>query len=203
MEESNLTPAFFDYIPKQSHALIQSIDLSEVQIIVSKPRKTKLGDFKVKKSWFSESLTITINQNLSKKLFLLTLLHEIAHYLVYKKYRAKVKAHGPEWKEQFNKLCQSALQIKDLFTLNEIQALKTHLTRTKSSFCYDIELFKIFSPSTKSDELYLEELPINTAFEYQSRRFLKLKTRRTRVLCLEEKTQKKYLISKASLVKNL
>lgn len=46
---------------------------------------------------------ITINQNLNKYAFLLTLVHEIAHLITYVNHGWNVKGHGPEWKNCFKK----------------------------------------------------------------------------------------------------
>ena len=80
------------------------IESHQLQIKVVEPRKSKYGDFKYRKNGTME---ITVNNDLNKHQFLLTLIHEIAHQLTHLKY-GKVKPHGKEWKTTFKKLMNPA-----------------------------------------------------------------------------------------------
>ena len=85
-----------NYIPEAStNYLIEILNKENIQILVKKERKTKHGDFRVLKNGKCQ---ITINSNLNPYRFLITLIHEIAHYRVYKIFEKKVKPHGKEWK---------------------------------------------------------------------------------------------------------
>ncbi|HAD34265.1 MAG TPA: hypothetical protein DCF44_07170 [Chitinophagaceae bacterium] len=44
---------------------------------------------------------MSVNGNLNSYHFLITLLHEIAHMLVWEQFRNRVKPHGLEWKHVF------------------------------------------------------------------------------------------------------
>jgi hypothetical protein len=72
---------------------------------LSRPRRTRLGDFTVKPGIIPR---ITVNINLNPYSFLITYLHEVAHCVVHYKYkgrgRRKVAPHGPEWKYEFREL---------------------------------------------------------------------------------------------------
>ena len=70
-----------NYLPQASLAYIKEIThLFNLEIIVKRERKTRHGDFKVNK----EGLCfITINSNLNKYRFLITLIHEISHFYVF------------------------------------------------------------------------------------------------------------------------
>ena len=86
-----------NYIPEAStNYLIEILNKENIQILVKKERKTKHGDFRVLKNGKCQ---ITINSNLNPYRFLITLIHEIAHYRVYKIFEKKVKPHGKEWKD--------------------------------------------------------------------------------------------------------
>ena len=65
------------------------------QIRVSKPRKTKLGDYR-RPGRPHQPHRISINGNLNPYAFLITLLHEWAHLEIYQEYKGKVAPHGPE-----------------------------------------------------------------------------------------------------------
>ena len=78
---------FNSYVPKRSIKLLECwINELHLEIKVTKPRKSKLGDFKV----IGDQLIISINNNLNKYAFLITLVHEIAHAFVFQKYQNTV-----------------------------------------------------------------------------------------------------------------
>ena len=92
----------FEKIPQASLGYVKSLILSEnITIKLKKSRKTKHGDFSVKKNGLCK---ITINDDLNQYRFLVTLIHEISHYKAYKKYGPYIKPHGVEWKNIFKNL---------------------------------------------------------------------------------------------------
>ncbi|HCL07780.1 MAG TPA: hypothetical protein DHV91_03325 [Flavobacteriaceae bacterium] len=90
------------YIPEaaqgQIHTLLNDKDL---QITVKKDRKTRHGDYRKLKNGGHQ---ITVNASLNPCRFLVTLLHEIAHYHAYQFYGNGIKPHGLEWKQMFQKV---------------------------------------------------------------------------------------------------
>ena len=96
--QSTLEP----YIPKQ--ALSQVLVLlrhDNLVVKVKKERKTRHGDYRKLPNGKHQ---ITINSNLNVYRFLLTLIHEIAHFEAYKQFGRFVKPHGIEWKRNFQHL---------------------------------------------------------------------------------------------------
>ena len=86
------------FIPSKSYLKIcQWIQELDITIKLSKPRKTKIGDFKV----VNGNFIISINNDLNQYSFLITLVHELAHAYVYKDYKNNVQPHGLEWKQIF------------------------------------------------------------------------------------------------------
>ena len=87
------------YIPKAAHPQIKSLlETSKVDIVVTKQRQTKHGDFRFHPS---KKPMITVNDSLNPYRFLITLLHEIAHFRVSLEFGNRVKPHGVEWKRAF------------------------------------------------------------------------------------------------------
>ena len=79
--------SFYSYVPEKSRLLLQFwINKLNVKIKISRPRSTKLGDFKVKRN----QMSISINNNLNKYSFLITLTHELAHAFVFKKQKSHI-----------------------------------------------------------------------------------------------------------------
>ena len=69
------------FIPKEAVSIInQWLNRYKCKLIISKPRKTKLGDYRWPQN--GKGHIISINNNLNKYAFLLTLTHEIAHMMV-------------------------------------------------------------------------------------------------------------------------
>ena len=89
-----------DLIPKASHELIKKlIDSENLTIKVVKTRKTKHGDFRSLKN---RKFQITLNQIDNKYRFLITLVHELAHFKVFQSFGNSVNPHGTEWKKTYN-----------------------------------------------------------------------------------------------------
>ena len=86
------------FLPAPSFSKIkQWIDELDVQVKITNPRKTKLGDFK----GVNNALYISVNINLNPYSFLITLTHELAHAFVYVRYKRGVAPHGTQWKDTF------------------------------------------------------------------------------------------------------
>ena len=93
----------------------------------------------------------------------------------------------------------------NIFPRDVLIPLKRHMMNPKASsgadFFLMVELHK-FDQSEKEDDVqYLQQIKKGTHFEIRGRLFEKLETRRTRVLCLEITSGKKYLISSHAEVK--
>jgi predicted SprT family Zn-dependent metalloprotease len=74
----------------------------KVHLTVTRERLTKLGDYRNKH--LDKNHRISINGNLNKFSFLITLLHELGHLVAYEKYGNKIQAHGAQWKNEFGKI---------------------------------------------------------------------------------------------------
>jgi hypothetical protein len=187
--------AIFDkYVPKVFSPVLADLLLaSNVSFKVVKSRKTKLGDFRM--SQFVKQPIITINRDLNQYSFLITSLHEFAHYHTFQKYGNSVLPHGKEWKEAFRNLLipviNSGQLPKDIET-----ALMSSLVNTKASSCSDLPLARTLHRynNSESSEYRLEELPKNATFALNNRFFLKLNKRRTRYECKELSSGKIFLV---------
>ena len=101
-----------DFIPTNSISYVEDLlSLYQTEIKVKSERRTRHGDFRVLSNG---NCLITVNSNLNKYRFLITLIHEITHLYVYKIFKNKVKPHGIEWKNQFRILISPVLN-PDIF----------------------------------------------------------------------------------------
>ena len=72
------------YIPAAaSDQVLQLLNDDSLQVLIKTPRKTRHGDYRKLNNGCHQ---ITVNSNLNPYRFLVTLLHEIAHFEAYKIY---------------------------------------------------------------------------------------------------------------------
>lgn len=164
--------------------------------IITKSRSSKLGDFRYRMD--RKVQQITINHGLNQYQFLITYLHEVAHYRAFKKYGLSIKPHGTEWKGAFQKIMSPMLS--DLvFPKDILLPLKRYLINPKASTGTDIflsrEVRKYDLNLSDTPIIYLSDIKPGENFLLRGRQFQKEAARRTRILCLELNTGKKYLIS--------
>ena len=168
------------YLPRASINLVNEwINRYKCEVKIRQPRKSKLGDyhFCVK----SKKHKISINNNLNKYLFLITLTHEIAHMMVWEKNQNNVLPHGKEWKTIFKKLMLNFLHIFP----NEINKnLSIHLKNPKSSTCYDIKLSNSLRQFNSEIRKTVVDIPEGSFFTiHNGQKFIKIKKLRKRYYC--------------------
>lgn len=183
-----------NYIPEAStNYLIEILNKENIQILVKKERKTKHGDFRVLKNGKCQ---ITINSNLNPYRFLITLIHEIAHYRVYKIFEKKVKPHGKEWKDIFKYMMLPLLNPK-VFPKNLIPYISAYIKNPKASTDTDFNLsLALRSFDIDKEKKYIFEMDMGSNFKiYNGRVFILEEKLRKRYKCKEIKTGKTYLFS--------
>lgn len=167
---------------------------------VKKARQTKMGDYRYDPR--NGKHTISINNDLNPYAFLVTYLHEVAHHTTYIKYGNRVLPHGREWKSMFQELALPVL-TEDVFTLDILQALQNYFRNPKASSCSDPVLFNIIRKYDIQQKNQLKDILIGGTFNFNKRTFQKLERKRTRSVCLEIKTGKKYSIPEIAEVQPL
>lgn len=181
-----------NYIPKNSLQLVSNILQNHpIEIKIVNNRSTKHGDFKRMKNG---KVQITINNNLNQYQFLLTLIHEIAHFTTFKKTR-NVKPHGIEWKVNFQHLMLPLLQ-PSIFPNKLLPFLANYLKNPKASTGTDVHLtYALKQYDEKSDKNLIFEIPFGSLFNFNNKTYKKGATRRTRIECLELSTKRTYLFN--------
>lgn len=192
------------YIPAE--AVPMTIDLlrqHRVQLIIKRKRISKFGDFRPA----SRTLPcrISVNHDLNKYSFLITLIHEIAHAEIWNRYENRVRPHGEQWKVCYKRLMIPFLE-NGIFPADLKAVLKSHLANLKSSSIYDRNLTTMLSKydEKKSDFIYLDDLPEGSFFSIPNGRiFKKMQKIRTRCKCTDLSNNRVYLISVQAKVKPL
>ena len=127
---------FYKYVPENSIKILKSwIEELDIDIKIITPRKTKLGDFR----YSNGNSLITINNNLNKYSFLITLTHEIAHAFIFSKYKNTVLPHGKRWKIKFRSMLLNFLN-PTCFPDDILIALSRFLINPKASTYSDYNL---------------------------------------------------------------
>ena len=185
----------YKYIPEKAVPTISEwIFKFDFKLRIKKSRSTKLGDYRP--PFNGENHLITINYDMNKYAFLITLVHEIAHLSNYNKNKNRVKPHGEEWKLHYKLLMQQFL-IPEIFPLDIITALRKYMNNPAASSCSDINLLRILKRyDIRQDTVLLEELPMGTTFQYnKSRNFIKGEQVRKRFKCKELATNRMFLFN--------
>lgn len=182
-----------NHVPEKSLSILQKwFQQRDFSLKITKKRTTKFGDFKLDRQ--HKNPQISVNGDLNPYAFLLTLTHEFAHLLNWLQHQHKVKAHGQEWKSEFQLLMNVLLQ-KGVFPDDIFVPLYKHMQNPSASSARDIELIKALKKYDEHNTLHLSDIPEGSRFSvHQKKVFIKGAKQRTRYLCEEVNTNKKYLI---------
>lgn len=183
-----------EYIPYQAIPdVIELLDHDNLVVKIKNERKTRHGDYR---KLPNNKHQITINSNLNHYRFLVTLIHEIAHFEAYKSYGRHIKPHGIEWKHTFQQLMLPFLN-PTIFPIELLPLLARHFKNPKASSDTDVKLalaLKQFDPP--NDKTYIFEVPLGREFRlYNGRVFRKGVKRRTRHEGVEVASGKLYLFN--------
>ncbi len=171
---------------------------------ITKPRDTKLGDYSFRTS---RGHTITVNNNLNQYSFLITYIHEVAHLITFQAHGNKPLPHGKEWKSNFYTTFKPLLN-NTIIPEALLLVLINYLKNPKASSLGDsalVQALRIYDikdeHSTEEATIELKQLPVGNHFILGNRLFCKGELRRTRYLCTDISSKKKYLIASLALVK--
>ena len=167
----------------------------KVHLTVTRARKTVLGDYRNR--LHNRNHRISVNGNLNKYSFLITLLHELGHLLAFEKYGNRIQAHWAQWKNEYGNILARFISKKIFPADIEKELLKT-LQNPGASSCAEAPLLRIlkkYDPH-KPGIFLLEELPDESLFRFKNGHIYKKGTRqRTRFLCKDMTNNKLFLFS--------
>lgn len=111
-----LRQALTEYIPEKAVEMVHTwFNQHPVILRITRSRSSKLGDFRG--SYSGSASYISVNHNLNKYSFLITLLHEMAHAEVHFGYKRRMAPHGKAWKDAYRQLAQKYI-LADIFPEN-------------------------------------------------------------------------------------
>ena len=180
------------YIPGAAVGTVfELIKQNDVTLKIVNQRVTRHGDYRRTNQGQHQ---ITINTSSNKYRFFVTLIHELAHLVAFKKFGRYIKPHGKEWKLIFQQLMLPYINPQ-VFPSELLPILALHFKNPKASSDTDTALslaLKKFDP--ENDKNYVFEIPDGGVFRlYNGKLFKRGNKRVKRYECLEISTGKIYL----------
>jgi len=188
------------YLPQNADFFVKKwLENHFITLIVTKRRQSKLGDYR--KLLANNRHQITVNGDLNPYAFFFVFTHEVAHLKTFVQYDAKkINPHGKEWKTIFGQLLIESIHIYP----DQLKPyILHHAKHPKASLGADVNVSKYIIDDKPSSQIYLEDLDDGTVFSIGKRVFQKESKRKLRYLCVELKTNKKYLINATATVNKL
>jgi len=184
------------YLPEGSFdEVLQYLQHYKVHLTITRQRQSILGDYR--HAHEGKTHRISVNGNLNKYAFLITLLHELAHLFTYERFGHRVMAHGAEWKDEFSKILAKFL-LKKIFPADIEKALLRTLQNPAASSCAEDGLLRVLRryDSNGSKLQMVEDVTMHGMFRTNDGRvFQKGKKLRKRFQCKEISTGRIYLFS--------
>ncbi len=174
-----------------------------IQLTVTRRRSSVLGDYR--HAHAGKGHRISVNSDLNKYSFLITLLHEIAHLITFEKHGRNAQPHGKEWKTSFSNILQE-FTGKGFFPDDIEKTLIKSLHNPAASSCADeklLRVLKLYDPK-KEGVFFVEDLAAGEKFATSDKRIFERGERiRKRIKCREVATGKWYLFSPVFEVKRV
>lgn len=188
--------ALASYLPPGSFEKILPWLLEhKIHLTITRERQTVLGDYRQPDR--RSGHRISINGNLNKYAFLLTLLHEIAHMETFLQHGPRVAAHGKEWKHTYSAILKQ-FTAKGFLPHDVETAVTLYLKSPSASSCGDDHLYRVLKKydPPKDGHCFVEDLPAGALFKTKDgtvfRRGEKI---RKRYKCLDLHTGREYFFS--------
>lgn len=189
--------ALAKYLPDGTFEhVVRYVHHYKVHLTISKQRKSVLGDYR--HAGWGGNHRISVNGNLNKYEFLITLLHELAHLLTYDQFKNRAEAHGKEWKNEYSTLLVDFVQQK-VFPADIEKALQKSISNPAATANGETELLLVlrtYDAAKKDGYHHIIDIPEEALFQTDNGKiFRKGAKRRKRFECVEVKTGLHYSFS--------
>jgi SprT protein len=143
------------YMPSgASEKMLDYLHRYKVHLTITRTRKSILGDYR--HATGSDHHRISVNGNLNKYAFLITLIHEMGHLITYQQYGNRVQSHGKEWKLSYRHVLEDFMNLK-LFPADLHQILLKSMHDLPASSCSDVNLTRALKSYDTRDKTVLAE----------------------------------------------
>lgn len=184
------------YLPPGTYEKVQKYLIRyKVQLTITRKRNTVLGDYRMPDR--TQGHRITINGDLNRYAFLLTLLHELAHLMAYVYYGNRITPHGVEWKLTFREILKGFLG-KGYMPIDVEQAITRYMQDPSARTCVDEDLIRVLKRHDPPLHgfCFVEDLQEGEWFlASDGRRYKRGKKIRKRYECVDVSNRRKYLFS--------
>lgn len=184
------------YLPEGTYEKVQKYLVRyKVQLTITRKRNSVLGDYRMPDR--TGGHRITINGDLNKYAFLLTLLHELAHLEAYVYYGKRISPHGQEWKISFKKIL-TGYTNRGFLPDDVEQAVKKYMQDPAARSCVDENLIRVLKKHDPPRDGYcfVEDMEEGAIFlAADGRQYRRGKKIRKRFECTDVRSRKKYLFS--------
>lgn len=181
------------YLPEHAvKPVFELIVANHVHLKIVNERVTRHGDYRS----LAGKHEITVNANLNKYRFLMTLIHEIAHLVAFEKFGRNIKPHGNEWKYVFQQLMVPYIR-PEIFPNQLLPLLARHFRNPSASSDTDATLALALKQfDGEKDTNYIFELPYGSLFRTKNGKVFRKGAQRTkRFECEEIGTRRVYLFN--------
>jgi hypothetical protein len=182
------------YIPEHAvKPVFELIVANQVHLKIVNERVTRHGDYRKGANGKHE---ITVNANLNKYKFLITLIHEISHLVAFEKFGRNIKPHGDQWKYSFQILMVPYIR-PEIFPANLLPLLARHFKNPSASSDTDATLsLALKQYDAQNDKNYIFEIPYDSVFRISNGKiFKKIALRVKRYECVEINSGRIYLFN--------
>ncbi len=182
------------YLPEDAVEIILTwLKEYNIHLRVARKRSSKLGDYRPPQN--GKGHQITVNYDLNPYAFLITLVHEIAHLLVWERHRNRVRPHGREWKNTYAELMEPFFEM-ETFPDDIRSALKNYLSKSYASSGSDLQLSRVLRKYDTEQGITLEDIEEGSIFMLSNRKMYRKGERlRKRYRCLRLDNQRVYLVN--------
>lgn len=184
------------YLPDGSlEPVLDYLHRYKIHLTITRERNSILGDYR--HAVHQKNHRISVNGNLNKYSFLVTLLHEIAHLLTFEQFGNRIAPHGKEWKNEYSKILALFL-LKKIFPADIEKALLKSLQNPSATSCGEEHLMRVLKryDERKPGEVLIEDLQVGQLFKLKDGRvFRKGEKMRKRHKAVDIKTGALYLFS--------
>lgn len=194
----------YKYLPEKAvEPCFELIKNYGIYLKIVNERQTRHGDYQLLPDGQHK---ITVNANLNKYRFLITLIHEIAHLVTLLKYGSNIKPHGTEWKHTFTCLMLPFLR-PEIFPSAVLPLLAKHFKNPSASSDIDVRLslaLREYDDNELKLKQYVFELPLGSFFRTDNGKIFQKGNRKIkRYECVEVYSGRKYVVQPHAMVELL
>lgn len=187
------------FIPEEALEMLTRLMAAYPVRLEIKSLRSTLGRFQAGKP--GEVHCIRMRKGLSKPLFLLVLLHEIAHLYTYEQFGRRAKPHGKEWKKIFADFLKEALPL-NAFPPRVAEGLVDFIRNPKASMINSRGFYACFEEF--SDYVVLENMNDFECFVINSFKYYqKLSAEKKHIRCKDLHNGKTVLARRSAPVKQV